>query len=309
MKRRIAAEAADWALRLAEQPSEGERRGFAAWLDASPAHAEAFERVQRIMGDAGHALRQDADFSRRLLRRSEKRSWPTATVAFLLFAASGGAFIAADGPLRLQADFISAAGEMPRIALRDGSHVTLNGHSAIAVHFDAGTRSVTLLQGEAYFEVARDPARPFIVEAGPGWIEAKGTAFDVNRVAGAVDVTVTEHAVSVETGADPAMLVSAGRRLSYDAQGISRQPQPVPEGFETPWRSGRLVFEDRPLSMVVDEIFRHLPGKVVIADGAVAARRISGAFDLTDPDAALASFGTAFGLKIVHLGAVLTVIY
>jgi transmembrane sensor len=310
MKREIAEAAADWVLRLADGISETERRDFDAWLQLSPAHAEAFDCVQRIMGEAGSALRLEADFTRRLLHRPEKRNWPAAVVVLLLVTASGGGFLATDGPLRLQADYISNAGEMPRIALSDGSQVTLNGESAIAEHFDGATRRVTLLKGEAYFEVARDPARPFVVEAGPGRVEAKGTAFDVNLVSGEVDVTVTEHTVAVELpGQTGETLVPAGRRLSYGARGILDDAQPVPEGFETPWRGGRLVFENRPLAMVVEEIFRHLPGKVVVADGGTASRRISGAFDLRDPEAALESFGTAFGLKIVHLGSVLTVVY
>jgi transmembrane sensor len=310
MKRRIAEQAADWLLRLADGASEAERRDFDAWLQRDDAHRQAFDKAQRIMGDAGMALRLDVGFTRRLLLRPEKRGWPAAVVVLLALAVSAGAFLAADGPLRLRADFVSAAQEMPRIALGDGSHVTLNGESAIAEHFDARTRIVTLLKGEAYFEVAPDPARPFIVEAGPGRIEARGTAFDVNLVSGEVDVTVTEHAVSVKaTASDAATLLSSGRRLSYDAQGVLRQSERVPEGFETPWRQGRLIFEDRALAMVVEEIFRHLPGKVVVADGGVAGRRISGSFDLSDPDAALTSFGRAFGLRIVHLGSVLTVIY
>jgi transmembrane sensor len=308
MKRRIAEQAADWALRRADGLSETERRDLDAWLRLSDAHAEAFDRAQRILGEAGRALRLDADFTRRMLRRPEKRGRAATVALLLLLAASAGGFLAADGPLRLQADVISTAGEMPRIVLSDGSQVTLNGESAIAEYFDGTIRRVTLLRGEAYFEVARDPARPFVVEAGPGRIEAKGTAFDVNLVAGEVDVTVTEHSVAVAIGGAET-LVSSGQRLSYDATGILREPGPVPEGFETPWRAGRLVFEDRPLAAVVEEIFRHLPGKVVVADGKTASRRISGSFDLRDPDAALKSFSTAFGLEIVQLGSVLTVVY
>lgn len=309
MKRRIAEQAADWALRHADGLSETERRDLHAWLGLCDAHAQAFARAQQVLGEAGCVLRLDADFTRRMLRRPEKRGRGAAIAVLLFLAASGGAFLLTDGPLRLQADHISAAGEMPRIALGDGSQVTLNGESAIAEYFDGATRRVALLRGEAYFEVARDPARPFVVEAGPGRIEARGTAFDVNLVAGEVDVTVTEHSVAVAVPGGAEMRVPSGRRLRYDAAGILREPAPVPEGLETPWRSGRLVFEDRPLAAVVEEIFRHLPGKVVVADSATASRRISGAFDLRDPDAALQSFGSAFGLKIVHLGALLTVVY
>jgi transmembrane sensor len=308
MKRQIAEQAADWALRRVDGLSETERGDFDAWLQLSDAHAEAFDRAQRILGEAGHALRLDADFTRRMLRRLEKRGRAATVTVLLLLTASGGAFLAADGPLRLQADVISAAGEMPRVILSDGSQVTLNGESAIAEYFDATTRRVTLLRGEAYFEVARDPARPFVVEAGAGRIEARGTAFDVNLVGDEVDVTVTEHSVAVAVPGAEA-LVPSGQRLSYGASGILSEAVPVPEGFETPWRAGRLVFEDRPLAAVVEEIFRHLPGKVVVADGGTASRRISGSFDLRDPDAALKSFSTAFGLKLVQLGSVLTVVY
>ena len=310
MSRAITEQAADWAIRQSDDAlSEAEQHALDTWLAQDAAHRRAFEKARSIMGDARSALRLDPDFTKRLLRESEKSRWPTAViVAAILIATS--LFFAADGPLRLQADYVSAAHETPTVTLPDNSRVTLNGDSAIEDVFDGRTRTVRLLKGEAYFEVARDPARPFVVIAGNGRIEARGTAFDVNLVSGTVDVTVTEHTVAV-TGAESGkpVLVPSGSRLSYDAAGTLGKIAQVPPGFEAPWRSGRLIFDDRPLATVAEEIFRHLPGKVLVADDGIARRRISGSFDLSDPDAVLRSFGTAFNLHLVRVGPFLTVIY
>lgn len=307
---KIRKEAADWVIRLSDNKvTAAERSALDAWLERDVAHVQAFEKAQQLLGDARLALTKDPGFTKRLIRKKDRP--PLVAIAGLALILGGGSlFIAADGPLRMKADVVSSANEMPVVVLPDGSHIFLNADSAISEEFAADIRKVTLLKGEAYFEVAKDPARPFVVEAGKGRVRVLGTAFDVNLVDGGAEVTVTENTVSVTGSAsEDAAILEPGNRISYDKYGILGPVAVVPPGFETPWRSGRLIFEERPLSTVLQEISRHIPGRMVVTSTALADRRISGSFDLSDPQEAMRSFEHAFGLRVMRAGSLLTVIY
>lgn len=311
MQKEIQEQAADWAIRLHDGGlSDNELRDLNDWLQNCPSHSEALDRARRLLGETGAALSGDPEFTKNLVRRKSGPGRAVVSMLLLAVVAGGGLFVLGGGPTWLQADIVSATSEMPIITLADGSRVFLNGESALAEHFTARDRKVTLLKGEAYFEVTKDPARPFIVEAGAGAVKVTGTAFDVNLVENGTDVVVTEHSVSVTgTASVQATRLEAGQKLSYDDDGVLGPVESVPSGMEVPWRSGRLVFENRHLSAVVEEIFRHIPGKVMIARKSTADRRISGSFDLSDPKEALTSFGQVFGLRIVRAGDWMTVIY
>lgn len=307
MKRRVAEEATDWALRLDDDGvGEAELHAFDAWIAADPEHGRAYAKVRNLLGDTKAALSEDRAFTRRLVARRPRRAWGAAVVAAFVVL-GGGLFLAMDGPLHLRADIVSGDHEMPHVTLADGTRVQLNADSALEEAFDGSVRRVVLLKGQAYFEVAKDAARPFVVVAGGGEARALGTAFDVNLVDGSVAVSVTESRVAV-TG-DRTVELSPGMRVSYGPDGHLGPVRKIPAGFEAPWRTGRLIFEDRPLGGVVEEIFRHLPGRVVVAEVGLRNRAITGSFDLSDPGAAFDSFREVFGLRAVQMGGLLTVIY
>lgn len=305
------ATAVDWAIRLHDGGlSATEQEALDDWVAHSPAHARALEDARALLGDTGAALTDDPDFTRNLVRRAPLRPSrlivPVAVVAIL----SGGVLFATDGLLHLRADVITAGNETPTVTLPDGSRVFLNGKSALAESFTATERRIALLKGEAYFEVTKDSARPFVVEAGAGRIAVTGTAFNVNLVEGGTEVMVTEHSVAITGDASSMQAsVAAGHKVFYDGGGVLGAVQPVPSGMETPWRHGRLVFENKPLSAVVTELFRHLPGKVLIARPSVAERRISGSIDISNPQEALESFASIFGVNAVQAGRLVTIIY
>lgn len=306
----IQEQAVDWAIRLHDGDLTAEERDeLDRWTASCPDHLAALERARRLLGDTGTALAADPAFTRNLVRRSGTRGTPVASILLALLV-GGGLFLALDGPLWLRADVTSAANEMPEITLSDGSRVHLNGKSAIAEHFNATERRIALLKGEAYFEVTADPARPFIVEAGGGEIKVTGTAFDVNLLEDGTEVVVTEHGVLI-TGqaAGQTVRVEAGEAIFYDAAGAVGAVETLPAELAAPWRSGRIVFERQRLSSVVAQIFRHIPGRVIVARSSVANKRISGSFDLSNPAEALASFGEVFGVKIVRAGDLLTIVY
>jgi transmembrane sensor len=174
----------------------------------------------------------------------------------------------------------------------DGSHVTLNTNSAIRVALSNTERHVQLDQGEAYFEVARDPARPFVVSAGNKRVVAVGTAFSVRRLGNDVRVSVTEGKVRIEeqpllTGTPQSMsLLAAGNVANTEHGSILVQRESPAEVEESlSWRSGYLTFREITLSDAVAEFNRYNSRRIVIEDSAVGDIRLSGRFRTTENDA------------------------
>lgn len=307
--RKLRKQAVDWLLQLQDCPDDDAlHERFQAWLAADPARSVVYDRARRAIGDASHLLSSDLEFTRKAAHKPVARTRTVAT-AIALLAAGSATFYLMDGPMRLRADILSDVAKPRAVTLSDGSTVNLNAHSAIAIRMHAGERRVTLLRGEAYFEVAADPARPFVVEAGHGTTTALGTAFDVNLTGDHTRIVVTEHAVMVASlsGDTQTQRVPENHEISYDTQGRLGTVEPA-DAMATAWRQGRLVFEDKPLSAVIEEISRYLPGRIVIPQSQLSERRISGSLDLTAPQAALDGFADAIGIRITRLGPYLTVL-
>ena len=315
-ERLIQEQAVDWLMQLQASPKDTAIvEACALWRASDTRHELAFAKASRVFSDTRFLLLQDTDFARTAAR---KPRYPVraALSSMLLFGALAGGFIAFDGPMRLRADAMSASNEMPVIKLEDGSTVQLNAGSAIAFDITDSERLVQLLRGEAYFTVAPDPQRPFTVRAANGEVTALGTEFDVKLKDGGADVVVTEHAVQVQTSATSSALnpldmlqLEQGHSVFYDNKNGIGQVAMIDPELAASWRHGRLVFENQPLEHVVEDIARHLPGRVMIASSDLAERRITGTFDLSAPSTALDDFITAFDLKVVRVGSLLTVLH
>lgn len=315
-ERLIQEQAVDWLMQLQASPKDTAIvEACALWRASDARHELAFAKASRVFSDTRFLLLQDTDFARTAAR---KPRYPVraALSSMLLFGALAGGFIAYDGPMRLRADAMSASNEMPIIKLEDGSTVQLNAGSAIAFDITDSERQVQLLRGEAYFIVAPDPQRPFTVRAANGEVTALGTEFDVKLKDGGADVVVTEHAVQVQTSATSSALnpldalqLEQGHSVFYDNKNGIGQVAMIDPELAASWRRGHLVFENQPLEHVVEDIARHLPGRVMIASSDLAERRITGTFDLSAPSTALDDFITAFDLKVVRVGSLLTVLH
>lgn len=301
-------EAADWLLRNreADQPA-AEKAAFRAWLEQDPDNVRAYRAAERLMGEARTAIASDPALRDLPLR---PRNTAKPIVGLLLAAAlTGSLFVAFDGPMRLRADAISGTGEMPVITLADGSIVQLNASSAVAYDDDGSRRTVRLLRGQAYFEVAHDPARPFTVEAGETRVTALGTAFDVRLGDARTDVTVTQNAVLVEFGSpDQAPeRVEQGEQMAYDHTTRARELRPA-DGLEAlAWRRGQLVIDNASLSRVVEELNRHFPGRIMIASGGLSQRRVSGTLAISDTNVALAYLEQALQVKVTRIGPLVVI--
>lgn len=197
-------------------------------------------------------------------------------------------------------------GEQHSAVLSDRSIVELNTQTEIRVAFTSTERRVELVRGEAFFDVAKDPARPFIVVTDLATAKAVGTRFSVYRAHSGTIVTVAEGRVLVRDREAPMQVVGtvAERADAVEvmpggqAEAQPGRPVQMRRAKESTfaWRERRLVFDGEPLSTVVEEFNRYNSPPMVITDPRLRAQRISGVFGANDPESLL-----DFLVKVDHI--------
>lgn len=273
---RVLTEAADRLLALRAAPDDPARQSEArAWVEAHPDHRRAWGLAERAWVAAGDAL--DRPLPRAVNRNRGRR------IAAALAACLALAFALPEVRVRLAADAVTPAGAGRTLALDDGSTVALAGDSALAVDLDGAARRLRLLRGAAYFEVAPDAARPFTVAAGAVTVTVRGTGFAVGRGDAVTTVAVAHGRVEVRSEGETAVL-APGERLEIGETG--RRLSAVDPADVALWRADRLAVRDAPLGEVLDAIARRHGGGYLIG-GDLRARRVTGVFDLSDPERAL----------------------
>jgi transmembrane sensor len=202
--------------------------------------------------------------------------------------------------------YVSKLGEIRRVRLSDGSHMVLNTSSEATVRFDKTRREIELA-GEGLFQVAKDPARPFIVRAGSVSVRAVGTVFSVRTVDQRVDVTVTEGVVELVDngpyGSGVIRRVAANEQATImDTRQVQVQSIHHDEAErQLAWRNGMVDFAGERLIDAVGEINRHNHRHIVVDDPALASRPVVGLFRANDPDGFAATVATALGAQSVEL--------
>jgi len=310
-----------WWILLQEEPrDELLRRRLELWRNASLENEEAWRQVEWLHRLASYAQPGGDPEWRRFLagRRTASGDPPRPEAAKpsgkrcgravrpRWIAAGAAAALAAMiafvwGPVvlvDLQADHVTSTAELRILTLEDGSAVTLSADSAIAVSLTATERQVNLLRGEAFFQVTKDVSRPFRVIAREVQATVVGTEFDVRLAAGEVTVDVAEGLVSVgKVGAADGAHVGAGQTISIASNGGSRQGT-LPTDFVAAWRQGRLLTAELPLRDAVEQLRRHFNGIIVLADGALGDRPVTGAYTLSEPESALRAIAKAHGAVV-----------
>lgn len=295
-------------LREPEAANEADRAAFAAWLAEAPAHAEAWRRVQALwqrFDPAVPALRAQAVQARQQRSmRPNRRDWMKRAAGLAIVAGAGGYLL---GNLPLLADHETAIGQRGQFSLPDGSVLELGGDSALSLGFDAGRRQVRLHRGEAFFAVAPDAARPFIVQAAQGSIRALGTSFNVKRNDAAVTVTVAEHLVAVALPGQQPLTLGAGQQLRYDGQAYGALRQ-VDAAANQAWRQGRLFFQETPLGDVLADLDRYRRGRIVMTDRQLADLPVTGFFHADRADEALNTIAQILRLRLTRLANYLVLV-
>jgi len=284
-------QAAEWVARqFARGLGTPERAALQAWLAADRRHYGAYARALSIHnaisvataplvlaapGPVPAPLHQPAPLARRsFLRYGGLAACLAATVGV------GGFYT-----LQRQAVLTTAKGEFRKVPLADTSIAEINSGSRIEVRFTDRQRQVNLRRGEAWFEVAKDKTKPFIVEAGKARIRAVGTAFAVRRFANGTEVLVTEGTVQVWTQDASArrQLLTVGER-AFLADGITVTRQPNEVQRKLAWREGKLILKNQTLSEAVVDFNRYSSKTIVIRDAALGGRRLFGQYQLDAPE-------------------------
>jgi transmembrane sensor len=213
--------------------------------------------------------------------------------------------------------FQTVVGEQSSFTLQDGSVVFLNTNSKLRIGWLPTERHIELVRGEARFKVAKDASRPFTVATTAAAVRALGTVFNVRAeplgtqvavLEGQVEVTVAptnEPAfgtpVTANVGFQPPAIervrLGAGERAAVTSHGIQTNTGPTIEAVMA-WTERRLVFRDQPLDAVVHEFNRYRTHPLVLDDPGLASLRISGVFDLSDPESLIAYLGTYEAVQV-----------
>lgn len=311
--------AAAWLARFqADDVSADDRIAFDTWLQKNPAHGAAWDRVRSVWtaldlieGDpAIAALRQEAlaagPKSAGVDRRGFAMAAASAAVTVIGAGLFGGSYLwkrrhdREDEAAAPKPTFTTEIGQQASFHLADGSVVTLNTDSAVHVGSWAHERRLTLVKGQAFFKVAKDPTRPFIVTAGDTQVTAVGTAFDVRLDPSRLSVTLVEGRIRVagpnaRSGASQTVEMDAGSQL-VASRGSDWRIAQIDAAREASWLQGQLVFDGQPLSVVADEMNRFSSRKLRVVDPVLRDTPISGVFKTGQIDrfaSALQSYGLA----------------
>jgi transmembrane sensor len=306
-------QAAVWfARRRSGKWTESTDSEFAAWLKADASHPAAWDSFERLW-ERAERVRDDPRILaiRERARRTAVRGqmlrcswrvggalaasvligvlvWESVPLSALPHAhppTVPSSVSIAEGTAALVRDASTDVGERSFLVLPDGSRVTLNTASAVHADYTGRDRRVTLVRGEAYFDVAKDAARPFTVSVGSREVIAVGTAFDVRLQDRQVKVTLVEGKVRIVRATNsvkpaPALLLEAGSALVAPENGADHVER-LDTARVTSWRSGRLIFDGQRLVEVVAEMNRYSHERLEIADPALENRKVSGVFEST----------------------------
>lgn len=292
--------AADWAARMDRGLTSAEEAELTAWQASDPRCMGAYARARAVALHTQRAAALGPSY-RPIHARVETE--PALSRRRLVLSACAAAVLGATG-LGVFRAFFSAEGrryrtrkgEIRQIALADGTVITMNTDSELSVSFTEARRDVSLVEGEALFDVAHDALKPFYVSAGQTLVRVVGTSFSVTRIAGnPVRVLVREGVVEVTRRGAPA---SEQVRLVAD-MGVSLPVAPILEFKASPvtvaklstgeldrelaWRDGRIAFEGETLGQAAAEFARYSDIRIVIEDPSLAKEEIAGLYQADDP--------------------------
>ncbi len=229
-----------------------------------------------------------------------------------LYAAAAVAAVAAPAAVLLTqpglfADHATAVGERRTIPLDDGSKVELASSSSLSIDFAADQRRIVLHEGEAFFNVAHDPARPFVVEAASGRTRALGTAFDIKMSGALVTVAVTEHAVFVAANGAEQVTVNEGQQVRYGPNRMGAVRDANLDQVEA-WRRDRLIFQDALLGDVIADLERYRGGRILMTSSALRRMPVTAVFDAGRADEAIDTIASSLPIRVTRVTDLLVVL-
>ena len=301
--------AMDWLIRIEAQPENANQKAeFERWLAEDHMHASAFSRIATMWDlpelkeateilAAKHPVGTEDPkvivFKPRPAKSSKTWMRAVAAIAATVVVAVG-VYQYPSLMLQWNADYVTQAGMVRQLTLPDGSQLTLNTNSAVALDFTEGRRNVKLLQGEAYFDVVKDAEHPFVVAAQFSQTEVKGTAFTVRSEDDQDVVVLQRGVVEVSLESSPAVSVELrpGQEVFAERNALSHV-QPADVETSLAWLSGRMSFNAEPLEKVVAQVQRYYPHTILIARDSLKSNLVSGNYRLDNPEGILRSLAAA----------------
>lgn len=316
-------EIAAWYVRLtSDEATAADQRAFRAWLDGNPGRAVAWWQLLQTLGRTDDALADPAapidlfqgsdptQLGTEFRTGSRRRMVAVRAIAagiFLAVAAGLGL------PLWQRAHYTTVAtavGEARRLVLPDGTQLHLNTGTRLSWSTDGATRRVHFEDGEAYFVVAKDPSRPFVISVGGREVRVLGTAFNIRHLAERTDVAVSEGNVGLsgEVGwlrsllpSDiPQQQLTAGTQVSYGSGSGQVLRSRVAERAIAPWRHGQLIYRAERLADVIADLDRYFPGTLVVRGQTVADLKVSAVINLGDEPQILSTLAQQLPIRVTH---------
>jgi transmembrane sensor len=286
----LLSEAAHWYNeRLAGDMTPADEIAFNDWVGRSPAHSKAYRTVDRawVVADA---MNQNFERTEQLVELSHKPKWfwrgglAASLLLGLTLSQGWWTLPTQSDEVELVQDFKTTTGQRSVITLPDGTRVTMDSETEVKFTDLETERRVEMLRGRAYFDVAKNAERPFIVHVSGKTVKALGTMFEVSMTGDVVAVVLTEGRVRVDDDKrNGSAELTPGRQLVMraDKHWTLRN---VDLKKETSWTEGRLIFSSDPLPQAVEEVNRYSTRKIVFEGGQIPSRDIVGIFSAGDVD-------------------------
>ncbi|MCC2601257.1 FecR family protein [Sphingopyxis yananensis] len=274
---------------LAGDMSDSDAKQFSSWLARSPAHRNAYGMVDRGWMIA-ERMQADLEQTPYVKPSRSPSNWRRhAAMAAMLFialfisVATLPSFIKSGNDVTVQ-NFQTITGQRSIITLPDGTRVTMDSETELKFSDLADERRVEMLQGRAFFNVAKNAERPFIVHVDGKTVKALGTAFEVRLDGDQIAVVLAEGKVKVEdSNVRGSTEMTPGRQLVMQSDRRWTLSN-VDVKKETSWTDGRLVFMNDPLSQAVTDVNRYAKRKLVFVDNQIPTTDIVGVFSSGDID-------------------------
>lgn len=305
---KTAMQAAYWQAQLSSDlVTEQQRREFEVWLNERPENKRAWQEINAFWLGLDSLTEADitgAASGRVIAFKTSNSSKPglrfvrplgiaasLLLMASLMYTQAGFYF----------ADYTTAPGKQRNVTLADGSEIIMNTDTAVSIDYSAQRRQITLHDGEAYFVVAPDAKRPFEVQTHSGQVRALGTEFNIKTRRKDVTVTVYQHSVRV-TAENGKVLESLpeGRQVAFSDDALSAVTTANLQRGQA-WKNQRMIFQDRPLAEVIEELNRYRSGKIMVMNDAIKALPVTGVFATDDTNVALLTIEQSLPISITKI--------
>ena len=296
LQRHVHKQALAWLARLqAPDLSAAEEQAFTVWLQSHPSHQRAYIEAEALWQNEGAAAAQAAKHASQA--KSNKWQWPALWLASPLITACVLAVIIILRPAAPELYF-TPEGERQSFTLADGSQLVLQPNSRISVALSKHKRALELQQGEVFFDVAKDAARPFIIQTPSGKVTVLGTQFSVSLATPSPQVTVLEGRVAVAPINTQAVELTANQQLDFQHAAAGKPPLNVNAKDSLAWRQTRFIFKGEPLAEVTQTLADYFGRAITLADPQLEQQTVMAVIQLENFEQALATLSQSLSLKL-----------